>query len=459
MPGSQPTVETPVRRWRDARRRAAARAASSTCVDVHQRLAHAHEHEVVDRLDAAEVQHLVEDLRGGQVAAEAHRPGRAERAGQRAARLRGDADRAAPVAVAHQHRLDGAAVGGVEERLDGAVARRAPRRRARASRTARARPSSRAQRRREVGHRLVAGRAARGPAPHLPGAEGGLAELGQRRVEQRQVHAPMVAAGAARPASPRRRGRAGPRRVRTQMRLAKYLAHAGVASRRAAEQLVFAGRVTVGGEVVRDPARDVGERRRGRGRRQAGGARAPARRLRAAQAGRLRQHGEGPAGPPDGRLARPQPRAAVPRRPARRRHDRPDPAHQRRRARPPPDAPVVRGAARLPRAGAQPAGARAGAARGCARAWSSRTAGRRRRACAGSRPTGSRSCIHEGRKRQVRRMCEAVGHRVVTARAGRLRPAAARRPPARRPPPARAPAEVEAAARAAPAEYAAARCA
>jgi 23S rRNA pseudouridine2605 synthase len=43
------------------------------------------------------------------------------------------------------------------------------------------------------------------------------------------------------------------------MRLAKYLAHAGVASRRAAEQLVFAGRVTIGGEVVRDPARDVGE--------------------------------------------------------------------------------------------------------------------------------------------------------------------------------------------------------
>src|ERR687894_2598110 len=43
------------------------------------------------------------------------------------------------------------------------------------------------------------------------------------------------------------------------MRLAKFLAHAGVASRRAAEQLVFAGRVTVGGEVDRDPARDVGE--------------------------------------------------------------------------------------------------------------------------------------------------------------------------------------------------------
>jgi 23S rRNA pseudouridine2605 synthase len=41
------------------------------------------------------------------------------------------------------------------------------------------------------------------------------------------------------------------------MRLAKYLAHAGVASRRAAEELIRAGRVTVGGEEVRDPARDV----------------------------------------------------------------------------------------------------------------------------------------------------------------------------------------------------------
>jgi 23S rRNA pseudouridine2605 synthase len=44
------------------------------------------------------------------------------------------------------------------------------------------------------------------------------------------------------------------------MRLAKYLAHAGVASRRAAEAMIGEGRVSVGGEVVRDPARDVGER-------------------------------------------------------------------------------------------------------------------------------------------------------------------------------------------------------
>jgi 23S rRNA pseudouridine2605 synthase len=41
------------------------------------------------------------------------------------------------------------------------------------------------------------------------------------------------------------------------VRLAKYLAHAGVASRRTSEEIVFAGRVTVGGEPVRDPARDV----------------------------------------------------------------------------------------------------------------------------------------------------------------------------------------------------------
>jgi len=46
------------------------------------------------------------------------------------------------------------------------------------------------------------------------------------------------------------------------MRLAKYLAHAGVASRRAAETVIAAGRVRVDGEIVRDPARDVGEQSR-----------------------------------------------------------------------------------------------------------------------------------------------------------------------------------------------------
>jgi 23S rRNA pseudouridine2605 synthase len=46
------------------------------------------------------------------------------------------------------------------------------------------------------------------------------------------------------------------------MRLSKYLAHAGVASRRAAETLIAAGRVSVDGAVVRNPARDVDERSR-----------------------------------------------------------------------------------------------------------------------------------------------------------------------------------------------------
>jgi 23S rRNA pseudouridine2605 synthase len=41
------------------------------------------------------------------------------------------------------------------------------------------------------------------------------------------------------------------------VRLAKFLAHSGVASRRASEKLVAEGRVTVAGEVVTDPARDV----------------------------------------------------------------------------------------------------------------------------------------------------------------------------------------------------------
>jgi 23S rRNA pseudouridine2605 synthase len=46
------------------------------------------------------------------------------------------------------------------------------------------------------------------------------------------------------------------------MRLAKYLAHAGVASRRAAETVIAGGRVSVDGEIVLDPARDVGEENR-----------------------------------------------------------------------------------------------------------------------------------------------------------------------------------------------------
>jgi 23S rRNA pseudouridine2605 synthase len=43
------------------------------------------------------------------------------------------------------------------------------------------------------------------------------------------------------------------------VRLARYLALCGVASRRAAERVIAAGRVSVGGELVTDPARDVDE--------------------------------------------------------------------------------------------------------------------------------------------------------------------------------------------------------
>jgi 23S rRNA pseudouridine2605 synthase len=41
------------------------------------------------------------------------------------------------------------------------------------------------------------------------------------------------------------------------VRLVKFLAHGGVASRRKAEEIIAKGVVTVGGEVVTDPARDV----------------------------------------------------------------------------------------------------------------------------------------------------------------------------------------------------------
>ncbi|HEV2777124.1 MAG TPA: pseudouridine synthase [Solirubrobacteraceae bacterium] len=40
-------------------------------------------------------------------------------------------------------------------------------------------------------------------------------------------------------------------------RLAKFLAHAGVASRRGAEEIIRAGRVSIAGKTVTDPARDV----------------------------------------------------------------------------------------------------------------------------------------------------------------------------------------------------------
>jgi 23S rRNA pseudouridine2605 synthase len=54
-------------------------------------------------------------------------------------------------------------------------------------------------------------------------------------------------------------GAARARKPAAPMRLAKYLAHAGVASRRAAEKLIVEGRVSLDGKTVTDPARDAGE--------------------------------------------------------------------------------------------------------------------------------------------------------------------------------------------------------
>ncbi|HTU78739.1 MAG TPA: pseudouridine synthase [Solirubrobacteraceae bacterium] len=53
-----------------------------------------------------------------------------------------------------------------------------------------------------------------------------------------------------------------PSNGKTTVRIAKYLAHAGVASRRSAETLIAAGRVSIAGETVTDPARDVDEHSR-----------------------------------------------------------------------------------------------------------------------------------------------------------------------------------------------------
>ena len=136
---------------------------------------------VVDRLEAPEVERLVEDLGRRQVATELHRPGGTERARERAARLGRDADRASAVAVAHQNCLDRMAVAGPKQRLYGAVLRllllgdRERRERHVAAQAL-------AQTGRHVRHRVIPCRTARCPLPDLPGAVGRFALLLQRRL-------------------------------------------------------------------------------------------------------------------------------------------------------------------------------------------------------------------------------------------------------------------------------------
>jgi 23S rRNA pseudouridine2605 synthase len=221
------------------------------------------------------------------------------------------------------------------------------------------------------------------------------------------------------------------------VRLVKYLAHCGVASRRAAERLIAEGRVTVAGEVVRDPARDVGE---------------------------------GDRVALDGRVVRPEPREVwAVNKPAgvvstaRDTHGRPTvvelvPSSRRLY-------PVGRldaettglilltndgelaerlthpryGVERTYRARVEPAPVPEAGLRALREGVELEDG---RTAPAGvrqTRPPVLEITIREGRKRQVRRMCEAVGHRVVALervsfgplRLGRLEPGAARRLTAR----------------------------
>ena len=90
-----------------------------------------------------------------------------------------------------------------------------------------------------------------------------------------------------------------------RMRLAKFLAHAGVASRRGAEEIVRAGRVTIAGKTVTDPG--ARRRRRQRRRRRRPLPRGPggAHGLRRQQAGGRALDGGRHARPAHGRRPRP----------------------------------------------------------------------------------------------------------------------------------------------------------
>ena len=221
------------------------------------------------------------------------------------------------------------------------------------------------------------------------------------------------------------------------MRLAKFLATAGVASRRAAEEIVRAGRVTVNGEAVTDPARDVGDADAVALDGAPVDPDAERRRLRGQQARRGGLHRQRYPPPAHRRLARR--RSALRLYPVGRLDidtTGPHPADQRRGARPPADPPQLRGAdgpiGRCWR-GRRSASAALRALRAGVELEDGRTAPARVRRLA---PDTLELTIHEGRKRQVKRMCEAVGHPVRSLTRVSFGPLRARRPGRRRPPPA-----------------------
>ena len=353
MPGTQPTVEIVVRRW-VMPTSGSRRARGEHVVEVHHRLAHAHEHQVVDRLDAAEVQHLVEDLARRQVAAELHRARRAERARQRAAGLRGDADRAAPVAVAHQHGLDGAAVVRVEERLDGAVGAVRLVRRARATRTAPRRPAARAAR--PGGRSSRRSRARRWPSSATPGGRG-------RRARRRRPACRRAARGP--PAYRGRQHAAWPSTSPTPAwpRAAPPSRSSSTAASRSAARSCATRRAT--STAARGSRSTASPARAWKGERAVYAVNKPAGVVSTA----ADTHGRPTVVDlvPSGRRLYPVGRLDAG-------HDRADPAHRRRPARAPAHASLLRGPARLPRQGPPRARARRRAAAAARRASSSTTA-------------------------------------------------------------------------------------
>ena len=128
MPGIQPAVEIAI--WRAPSPNASGplivRIADEHVVVVVEGLAHAHHHDVRDACvllvaqQAGEPQQLLADLLGLEVAPEPHAAGGAERARERAARLRREADGAA-LAVAHRDGLERVAVVRAQLQLDRAV--------------------------------------------------------------------------------------------------------------------------------------------------------------------------------------------------------------------------------------------------------------------------------------------------------------------------------------------------